>query len=379
MNKSQKILMGVVAVIVIAIAGYVLYGSKVAGQSVKVGVAAALTGDAAEWGQTELNTYQMLADGVNQDGGINGKPLQLVIEDTKSSEIGTVNAVSKLIDIDKIQVILGPTWADSFQAGNPVAEKAHVVLLSPSTAIDVIKAKQNFGYFFSTWWSQTPEADAIEKFMASKGITSIDVINDLDPWDDNFANIVVNNAKNHGLNVGDRERVPIGTNDFRSVLTKVRASRSQGIFVQVQDPLGVGSLMKQLRNLGINKQVFSASEEQNEQLLQHFSSVVEGLIYTYPYNNGNQTYQTLLRNYQKSYGRAPASSSFPNAYNAFEALVWVLKHGASSGDDIKSALHDIDIQGAGVDRVKFDSQGAINNTDFEIKTIKNGQFTTIQQ
>lgn len=85
---------------------------------VSLGAALALTGNAAPFGNEELRGAQLAISEVNAKGKI---ILELKVEDTASSGLGTVNAVTRLIEIARTKIVVGPTWLDSFQGALPIA------------------------------------------------------------------------------------------------------------------------------------------------------------------------------------------------------------------------------------------------------------------
>lgn len=83
-------------------------GAKLEGDPVKIGLSASLTGNVASGGLRMEQAITMLTEEVNADGGINGRPLELIVVDDQSTPTGAVNAVNKLIG-DGVVAIVGPT------------------------------------------------------------------------------------------------------------------------------------------------------------------------------------------------------------------------------------------------------------------------------
>ena len=77
-------------------------------ESIKIGVVTSLTGTIAPYGQRSLEGMQLASEEINLAGGIVGKKIKLLIEDDKSNPKDAVLAFQKLIEINKVQIILGP-------------------------------------------------------------------------------------------------------------------------------------------------------------------------------------------------------------------------------------------------------------------------------
>ena len=88
---------------------------------IKIGVAEALSGGAAQYGQSIRNGFQLAADEINAAGGVNGNQLALVIEDEQGKKEEAINAFKKLIFQDKVLMLFGPTLSNSAQAADPIA------------------------------------------------------------------------------------------------------------------------------------------------------------------------------------------------------------------------------------------------------------------
>ncbi|TRZ64906.1 MAG: ABC transporter substrate-binding protein [Spirochaetia bacterium] len=377
--KNQKIIIGVIIIAVIVVfIGWQMYEDKQGNSgSIKIGVAIAGTGEASEWGQGEFRVIQMYIDDLNARGGVNGKQINLVVEDTKSTGVGTVDAVMKLIKVDKVPVIIGPTWGDSFQGGYPIAEDSKTVLLTPSAALETVEDKEKFTYLFSTWWPQLTEVQALQNFMLSHGIKNIFIVNDHDAFNTKVSDIFENAAKEKNLNIIGREQIPIGQNDFRTIIIKAKQLKPDAIFVEMQSVSNIGPFMKQAKELGLSARVFSTSAGQNEDAVKKFKEAMESFTYSFIKTPSGAVYDNFVKEYQAKYKQLPSGPSVLNTYNAIVALTEVLKSGAQTGTEIRDALYKVKVSGIGVPEVSFNSLGQINEADFEIRMVRDGQFITV--
>jgi branched-chain amino acid transport system substrate-binding protein len=253
----MKKIIYIIIVLIVLVGGYFVLNKKktpTSNEPIKIGVAVDLSGYAANWGESEVKAIQLALDTYKDK--IN-QPVQLVIENTKGTDIGTVSVVKKLIEIDHVQAIIGPTWGDSYQGGLPIAEKAKVVMLSPSAAIETIFNKNQFTYFFSTWWPQESEIDALKGHMSSSGITKLSLVNDQDPFDIQIVDQLSSTIQAEGkINILNRNSVPVGTKDFRTIIAKIKTSKPDAVFIQFADTSLMGPFMKQLKEQNVNIKVY---------------------------------------------------------------------------------------------------------------------------
>ena len=176
---KNTIIAVVVIIIVVAIAWYG-WGNKdkddglIEGAPVKVGVIGPMTGDAAIYGEPNANIIKMAADEINAQGGIDGHQIELIIEDGKCSGSDAVSAAQKLINVDKVQVIIGGLCSGESLAIVPVAEKAKVSLLSiGSSSPDLTDVSK---FFVRNYPSDNTQGVVLATAAVAKGITSIGFI-----------------------------------------------------------------------------------------------------------------------------------------------------------------------------------------------------------
>ena len=376
----KKIIIGIIVLAVVVWGGVKLFGTKEekTKETIKIGGAFGQTGTCAEWGEGELKAAQLAIDETNSNGGINGKLIQLISEDTLCDNKTTVSAISKLINVDKVTAIIGPTWGDSFQAGYPLIRKHKVVSINPSTALEALEFQnQPLDYIFSTWFPQRAEIDALQKYAFSTGIKKITIVHDQDPFGAMMAGLFKDEAIKNNIVILEEHSLITGNSDFRTIIAKIKSNMPDGIFVSFLGPEEKVKFLKQIRELGINTTVFSSADFQNEGLLSSLGSFMEGVIYSYPKISGN--YQNFIDKYTAKYGVKPQGPSVPNAYDAARALIEALKYGVSAGDEIQNQLSKIKIPGTVVSELSFSEiTHQINGGDFEIKTVRNNKFKTVK-
>ncbi|MDB5259506.1 MAG: Extracellular ligand-binding receptor [Candidatus Taylorbacteria bacterium] len=351
-------------------------GSSRGKEPIRIGLAIGLTGYAANWGSGEQKAVELALDEYSAKLDV---PIKLVVEDTKSDGIGTVNAIQKLVEVDHVQAIIGPTWGDSFQGGLPIAEKAKVAMISPSAAMEAIENRGSFGYFFSTWWPQQQEVSALASRITKDHAKTVYIIHDQDSFNLKFSDMFQDAiaSADPGIRI-QRVTAPISANDFRTYVTKIKDAKPDAIFALFQDTGSVGSLMKQLKEQGVVAKVYSSTSAQNEGNLKKFPGYFDGLRYSYPSYEDDSRYAALKRKFIEKYGSgADEGPAFVNAYNASVVLLESIKAGARTGEEIRKALGKIRMPGVGVEELSFDMNNQIGNVTYLIKTVKGNSFVRL--
>ena len=95
-----------------------------------IGVMESVTGPGETYGNVAVQAKQMAADEINQAGGINGRPLKLIVEDEKCNAQDSITAYRKLTDVDGVKIILGTSCSGAMLGAAPLAEEEGVVMFS---------------------------------------------------------------------------------------------------------------------------------------------------------------------------------------------------------------------------------------------------------
>ncbi|MBL8031327.1 MAG: ABC transporter substrate-binding protein, partial [Candidatus Doudnabacteria bacterium] len=196
MTNTTKWVIGIVVVLVVII-GLVQANKKDSSQTtgsggtttkvessgpIKVGVILPLTGDAAAYGEPMRNALTLAADDVNKNGGVGGKDIVLIYEDGKCSGKDAASAASKLVSIDKVQVIIGGFCSSESLAALPVVETAKVALFSGGSSSPDLTGKSRF--FFRDYPSDASQGKVLAELAWKRGLKKVAFIQEqLDyPW-----------------------------------------------------------------------------------------------------------------------------------------------------------------------------------------------------
>ena len=127
---SPKTLAALILPTILALVLIACGGDKDENAPFRIGVMESLTGAGETYGTVALQSKQMALDEINAAGGINGRMLEFVVEDSKCSAQDAITAYNKLTNVDGIKIILGTSCSGAMLGGAPLAEKDGVVLFS---------------------------------------------------------------------------------------------------------------------------------------------------------------------------------------------------------------------------------------------------------
>ncbi|HUN42071.1 MAG TPA: ABC transporter substrate-binding protein [Acetobacteraceae bacterium] len=166
---TRRSLLGAAAAgIATPVAGLLPAGAQAQGATTDLGVLTPLTGAGSFDGPRMLKAMQAVADEINRNGGLLGKPIRLVVEDSETNPEAAVRAAHKLIDVDKVPVIMG-TWASAVtMAVAPVCWESKTFLTTVSGA-DEITHLPHHGYLIRTQPNNQLQATKHAEFIIRHG------------------------------------------------------------------------------------------------------------------------------------------------------------------------------------------------------------------
>ena len=373
-KKKFALCAGAMATVIVY---YAFFGVHKTDDRIRLGGAFGLSGNCAAWGEGEMKAAQMAVDESNASGGINGKKINFIIEDTQCENKTTVNAIKKLISADGVQAIIGPTWGDAYQGASAVLHNAKIAGVSPDTAMEALELEhQPIDYIFSTYAPQRKEITALQTYAIKTGIKKIAMVWDQDSYSTMMTRLFKETALAHDMMIVDEHEMPTGNQDFRTIIAKIKSVNPDGVFISFLAPHTKASFLKQTKELGFTGVLLSVADIQDESVLKSFGRLMDGVIYTYPVMSAGQT--AFREAYRVKYQADPQGPAAVNAYDAVRIVVEAMRSGASTGEEIKNALLRVRIKGAFIPDFGFNAKHQIDGGDFEVKTVRNGAFVPLK-
>ena len=241
------IIVGIVVVI-----GIIIAVSKksppTSGETIKIGANLALTDFGASWAENELKGAQLAVKEINNEGGVMGRPLQLVVEDNQSQSKGSVSATNKLISVDKVSFLL-TGWSDQTEPVIPIISQNKVLTITVSAgAAGITKGSP---YLFRTWPSDAIAVDALVKYAKEEGYKKVAIANSIGAWEATLVESFKTLAPQNGITVTDQVAFAMDVPDFKTQIAKLKASAPDAIFIPITSG-PVERFVKQSGDLALN-------------------------------------------------------------------------------------------------------------------------------
>jgi branched-chain amino acid transport system substrate-binding protein len=261
MTKNGRIALAILIVIILV---FLLVNKKTDSQQVKVGVLAPLSGIVADYGEQVKKGVQSVGTSTK---------VQFIFEDDQCDPKFAVSAFKKLIDLDKVDYIIGPACGSPQQAIAPLLRDKEVLMILPSAAAKDLFGSSD-GKVYNVQYSLEQEGKFIAEKMFEMGYKNVAVVSYLNDFSKVERDSFVANYKGKITN-----EIIFSTNesDIQTELTKIKGGSYDAIFV-ADIAFYFGGGLQKMKTLGITVPVFSPYPVE----LPAARDLVEGVFYSFP-------------------------------------------------------------------------------------------------
>src|SRR6185503_3602004 len=233
-----------------------------AADPIKVGMSLALTGGGAPAGKMLQAAIELWRDDINAKGGLLGRPVEIIVYDDQSTPASVPGLYTKLISVDKADLLLGPYGTNFVAPAMPTIIQNNKMLIS-YTAIGI-----NREYNYDKYFSMVPVgSDGVNAF--SKGFFEMAAKQTPKPQtvaiiaaDAEFAQSAAQGAreelKKHGMRLVFDKSYPPSTTDFTPVMRAVQAANADIVYAGAYPPDSVG-LVRAANEIGLNPKIFGGA------------------------------------------------------------------------------------------------------------------------
>lgn len=278
-----------------------------AADPIKIGSVLSITGPAAFLGEPELKTLQLYVDDINKKGGVIGRPLQLVHYDDGSDANKANGFAKRLIDDDKVDLIVGGTTTGATMSMAPLVEKAGIPFISLAGAVVITEPVKK-------WVFKTPQTDrmAAEKVledMKKRGYTKVALLSETSGFGQSGKKETEAVVGKYGITLVANETYGPKDTDMSPQLTKIKnAPGVQAVFV-----FGLGQgpaiVTKNYKQLGITLPLYQSHGVASDEYLKLSGPAAEGVRLPSP---AQLIYDKLPANDPQK----PVVTAYENAYKA---------------------------------------------------------------
>lgn len=352
------------------------------GETIKIGLAAPMSGDAAAYGEIVKNGAMMKIDEINAAGGINGKLLELVVGDERCDPKEAAAVAQNFVSNPEIVAIVGHVCSSAMLAAIPIYDVAGPAIISPTcTNINIGTASKN-RWTFRDVYRDDFQGEFLAKYSKEVlGLKKVAIFYDTNDYAIGLKDAFEAAAKEIGLEVVGTEAYTGDTVDFAPQLTKFKEVAPDGIFIAGYYEKG-GLILSQAMKLGIKAQFMGADGLNNPELINIAKEAAEGFIASTPFIfEANEAGMKFKADFESKYSVTPDWMA-ANSYDCVGILADVIAKVGTDRAAIRDGLQAMNSPETGYKGLTgvtyFDKNGDCQKPAY-VAVVKGGAFVAAEK
>lgn len=269
-------------------------------EEIKIGAILPLTGDAAVYGEKVKNGIELALKEIQSSLKLN---LRIVFEDSRLEPASGVNALQKLIRINKVPIVIGPISSGVVLSIAPIANSNQVVILSPYASN--YRISEAGKYIFRIYPSDAIQGLIDAQLAIQLNLMKAAVFYINSDYGYGLKEVFEKNYKDLGGKVVLSEGFNTGETDFRIILNKIQSSKADFIFLPANEK-EMEIILLQKREMGINIPIISTDSFLPEPIIRNVGIAAEGVIFTTFYQYDSIISKKFEENFEKIYSEKPS-------------------------------------------------------------------------
>ena len=345
-------------------------------EPVLIGVTGPLTGDNAEYGKQWRKGFDLALEEINGDGGIDGRPLEYVFEDTQSDPKQTPAVAQKFVANPKIVAVIGDFSSPASMAASPIYQRSGLVQLGITNSHPEFTSTGD--YIWSNTSNQKDDAPYLAQLAVSQlGKKRLAVLYLNTDWGKTTVDLFIGKAKELGAEIVAQEAYLSNEKDFRPILTKALDAKPDALILISY--YNDGALIAQQRqSVGFDETVtvVGIGSIYSPQFIRLGGEAAEG-VYTstrfYP-GDPRPEVRSFVEKYREKYGEDPDTFAAV-AYDGIKILAQVMREYGTERKAIRDGLEAIrDLDTVLYGKASFGPDRRLENPHFVNLIVQNGKF-----
>jgi branched-chain amino acid transport system substrate-binding protein len=366
----------------------VFAGAAIAQEPIKIGSFLGSTGPAAFLGDPEAKTLEFYVEKINAAGGVLGRKLQLISYDTGGDAEKARTFAKRLIEQDKVDVLLGGSTTGETMSAIPLVEAAQIPFISFGGAVVVVEPVKK-------WVFKTPHTDrmACEKIfidMQSRKFSKIALISGPGGFDKSMRAECLKLNKKYGIDVVADETYGAGDTDMTAQLTKIK--NTPGVQAVMNPGFGPGPAIvtKNYRQIGITVPLYQSHGVGTKEFIKLAGAAAEGVrlpaaaLLVADNLPASDPQRSVVVSYKHEYEarfKSEVSTFGGHAYDGLMLMVEAIKKaGSTDKAKVRDALENIRgyMGTGGVVNMSASDHMGLDLTAFRMLEVKGGDWTLVK-
>jgi len=338
---------------------------------VKLGFIGPLTGEGASYGADQKNATLLAVEEINSNGYIPGKRLEVVIEDGQCSGKGGATAAQKLINVDKVKMIVGFACSDETLAAAPIAQAAEVIILASFSSNPAIT---NAGDFIFRNVPDDSASGILAANLISQKYKKAAVLSENSTYAIGVRDSFIKQMEENGGEVVADEIYNVEQKDFRTHLLKIESKKPEVIFINPQTDLNAGLIIKQVRELGLVDPVYGTLYFGGADTMKSAGdAALEGVIFVDVQGVAGEKGEKFLARFKERFGDPQNQYLVGAQYDSIYILADAIKTVGLDTSNTRDYLYGLKNYEGTLGSYHFDKNGDVVGVGWRAMTIHNGQ------
>jgi len=363
-------------------------GTAAAQEPIKIGSFLSVTGGAAFLGDPEQKTLELYVEKINAAGGVLGRKLQLVAYDSAGDAEKARTFAKRLIEQDKVDVIVGGSTTGETMAVVPLVEAAQIPFISLAGAVVIVEPVKK-------WVFKTPHTDrmACEKIfidMQSRKFSKVALISGPGGFDKSMRGQCLGVAKKYGIEVVADETYGGGDTDMTAQLTKIKNTAGVQAVLNAGFGQGPAIVTKNYRQIGVPMPLYQSHGVASKEFIKLAGAAAEGvrlpaaallIADSLPQSDPQRSVVVSYKNEYESRFKSEVSTFGGHAYDGLYLVVEAMKKaGGTDKAKVRDALEGVHgfMGTAGVFNMSAGDHMGLDLTAFRMLEVKGGNWTLVK-
>lgn len=371
----------------LALAAVGFGGNALAQEPIRIGAFLSVTGPAAFLGDPELKTLELYVDRLNASGGILGRKLQLVAYDDGGDAEKARTFTKRLIEQDKVDVLVGGSTTGATMSAVPLAEAAGTPFISLAGAVVIVEPVKK-------WVFKTPHTDrmACEKIfldLQTRKLSKVALISGAGGFDKSMRAECLKVAPKYGVEIVADETYGAADTDMTAQLAKIKASSAQAV-LNAGFGQGPAIVTRNYRQVGITLPLYQSHGVASKEYIKLSGPAAEGVrlpaaaLLVADLLPAGDAQKPVVTAYTQAYGdkyKADVSTFGGHAYDGLMLAVQAIKAaGSTDKAKVRDALEATKgyVGTGGVVNMSPSDHMGLDLSAFRMLEIKNGTWSLVK-
>ncbi len=331
--------------------------------TVKIGAIFGFTGFANVWSEQARRGIDMAVDEANREGGINGKKVEVIYEDSQSTPAGGVSAFNKLVNNKRVRIVVGDIISFITLPLVPLAQREQVLLVTPS--IFDTDLPTNSEFFYTTCPTKNSIREPVDRFFSiNKDVRSVAILCANNSWGLTYLDVWQDIAKRHGVEVLDVNCVDDYSTDMRMEILRAKSKNPDAVIIA----FAIDRALQRMNELNFHPKVLSTNDVAEAIRARGLhAKVAEGVFF-----NDWLTSDEFQSNFKERYKEPPIMEP-QNSYEAMRSVIRAARNNLSKPDLGMNSVNYEGVSGP----INFSKSHAGNLAPATLMVVKDGKIAPV--